>query len=366
MDNPLTENLCPRCKRSLSGSAPAHYARSLVHGSKAGAGKGWFGIGKISVIAGLSGSGKSYWTYQLLEDVRQGQDFCGHKTNRSEYLVLLRDRSFEDAAETWMQQFGLSGDYKDLEFRHPEQYAVFSSRFSELSEEEKESSPDLVIEKYAQLHPEIRVVCVEGLDLWVPSKMMDPDKVEKALRGLQNVAKGRNIAILFTLGSPKTKGQDSYAGRDNLYGSTLTGRMSDTVVIASKHKKDDEGSPRVFDVLLRKAKSERFYFYWGEDDIFARVPEPGTAGGGRLPGETDAYAQLTAIAQKHVKRGRPVVYTTLGASWGYSDNTFDKWRKWAASPGVDLLRKVGNNYFLNASNLPGIGPSASDDAVAIF
>lgn len=357
----LTAPLCERCGRSVSAPPLPQNIGSVVHGLKAGAGKGWFGFGKISVIAGLSGSGKSYWLCQLLEDVRAGRDFCGHKTTQADYLVLLRDRSLEDAAETWMQQFGLTGEYKDFALTYPEEYAVFFSRFVELPREKKISPPASVIDEYARLHPEIRILAIEGMDLWVPSKMIDPDLVESALGGVQDVAKKRNLALICSFGSAKSKGTEVYSGRDNIYGSTLTGRMADSVVIVSRTQREENDSTRMLDVLLRKAKSERFYFCWGEDDIFAEVPEPGShARQARLPGESDTFARLLTIAQKHFKPGEPIVHSKLGESWGCHPNWFNKWRQWAVKPDVRRLIKNGNNYVLNAEFLPGFEPPSDD------
>jgi len=364
--HPLAEQICGRCQRSLVTPAPERATGAVVHGLKVGPGKGWFGFGKISMLAGLSGSGKSYWIYQLLDDVRNGRNFLGHKTTQCEYLVLLRDRSLEDAGETWMQQFGLSAEYKDFESKFPPEFAEFSAHFLELTEAEKNTPAADVIDKYSRLHPEVRVVAVEGLDLWVPSKMIDPDKTELALRQLQSVAKKQGVAIIGTLGSPKVKGQDVYVGRDNLYGSTITGRMSDTVVIINKHNRADDASVRVFDVLLRKNKAEKFYFDWADGDIFQRVPEPGTVGAAngaeRLPGETDAYRELWEITIRHFKPGQAVKYETLGASWVYGENTFKKFRQWAARSEINRLVQKGVNYYVNAVFLPGAEPDAAEDA----
>lgn len=347
---------CDRCKRSLATPPATHGAGCVVHGLEAGAGKGWFSFGKVSIIAGSSGSGKSYWLCQLLDDVRRGQSFCGHRTTKSEYLVLLRDRSLQDAAETWMQQFGLLGEWENFwrGFRetYPTEHAEFSSHFIELTDEEKTGVPATVIDKYARLHPDIRIFAIEGLDLWVPSKMLDPDKVEASLRGLQNVAKRYGLALIGTLGSPKVKGAESYIGRDTLFGSTITGRMSDTVVTVNKYKREDHNSARVYDVLLRKAKSERFYFDWDDDGIFAAIAEPGTASGDRrFPGETRAYRKLADIAQRHIKPGEAIMYSKLGPSWGCHENTFNKWRQWALGR---FLVQHGEHYFLDAALLPGV------------
>lgn len=365
--NPPDEQICGRCQRSLVTPAAERTTGCVVHGLKAGPGKGWFGFGKISMIAGLSGSGKSYWLYDVLDDVRHGKDFLRHKITQCDYLVLLRDRTLEDAGETWMQQFGLIAEYKDFERKFPTEYAGFSAHFLELTEAEKNTTAADVIDKYARLHPEVRVIAVEGLDLWVPSKMIDPDKTELALRQLQNVAKKRGIAIIGTLGSPKVKGQDAYVGRDNLYGSTITGRMSDTVVVINKHDRADDASVRLFDVLLRKAKAERFYFDW-VDDAFQEVPEPGTANGaGRLPGETDAYVQFWDITRKHFKPGVPVTFYPLGPSWVYGETTFKKFRQWASGKEVGRLIQNGGNYYVNAAYLPGGEPdSLEDDSSLVF
>lgn len=348
-------HICERCKRSLEAAANFSGEEYVIQ-SREGDGEGWFSFGAINVIAGSSGSGKSYWLDEMLEAVRNGRDFCGHRTTRSEYLVLLRDRSLKDAGTTWKKQLGISGRFREMAGNHPAEWEVFTRCFQELSTAEKRAPVAEIIDKYARLHPDVRVISVEGLDLWVPSKMMDPDKTEAALQELQTVAQRHRIALIGTLGSPKVKGIDAYVGRDNLYGSTITGRMSDTVVVVNKKTRDDELSVRVLDVLLRHTKREKFYFNWNDEGRLVPVPEP-VATESRLA-ETDTHKRLREIAQKHFKPGEPVIYSKLGASWGYSENTFNTWRQSAA--GSFLIGKKtpkGTAYYLNAEYLPGCEPA---------
>jgi AAA domain len=203
---------------------------------------GWFPLGNPSLVGGSSGSGKTTFMLDLCVTQQMGRPFYGHGTLGRPYLVLMMDRG-KEAHERTMRRLGFS----------PEQVPI---KFLKAAVDGEASQQ--IIEMVEQTIPMPELVFIEGMDMLVS----DPNSLEIVMpfmHEIQQIATHFHIAIVGSVGAPKTKPKDGYAAkRDTIFGSAVWSRMSETIVTLQFPNGDDTAERRVISVLPRNAKAERF------------------------------------------------------------------------------------------------------------
>jgi hypothetical protein len=90
----------------------------------------------------------------------------------------------------------------------------------------------------------------------------DPNSLEVVmpfLHEIQLIAEHFHVAIVGSVGAPKSKPKEGYAAkRDTIFGSAVWSRMAETVVTMQYPNGDDTENRRVVSVLLRNAPAEKF------------------------------------------------------------------------------------------------------------
>jgi hypothetical protein len=290
--------------------------------------EGWFPRGELSIVGGVSGSGKTYWTMVLLEKVRRGSEVWGHTTTARDYRVLMNDRGPKAMRRT-LDKLGLSAEAK--------------ARIIRLTSAQQVRDPAEVLEAAIEANPGAEIWFIEGLDMWV-KESMKMNILAPILDALQRLAARRNIAIIASVGSSKEKtaeGKETerYHGRDVLFGSVVWGRKAETIVLISKTDPDNENCPRQYSVLVRNGWGERFWmdFHDGELHMVAQ-PEPKERKYSGPPSRS-SLVRLNVIA--HFKAGERITYSPgLGAS----SNTYYKCLKEMTAEGKVEKRADGNFY----------------------
>lgn len=208
-----------------------------------GQGDGWFPLGDISLVGGASGTGKTTWIFQLLHYQKQGQEVLGHRTFSRLFHVLAYDRGRNAFTRTMRRLNLLNSDIPTTALP-----LAFGT-----------DAVQNIINEIEKLNPKPGIVFLEGLDMLID----DANKksvVSPFMRQLQETAAHFHVALIGSVGAPKTKrGEDYAAKRDKISGSEAWGRNCETVCVLEFSEEDDGTAPqRELTVLPRNAQAEKF------------------------------------------------------------------------------------------------------------
>lgn len=222
---------------------------------------GWFPLGSVSMVAGLSGTNKSTLMIQLLNSQRAGLEFWGHTTNRRPYLIVMADRGRKSHTRT-MRRMGLAPDGLPIKFI-PIQTGT--------------AGLQNIVDKIEEMTPLPQIVFVEGADMLVD----DCNKkqiVATFMNNLRKIAEQYNIAVIVSVGAPKSKiGEGYIEKRSQVAGTEAWGRLSETIMVLQYSAGNDMKLERELSVLPRNAAPEGFALIFD---------------GGRLRLRTDADVQI--------------------------------------------------------------------------
>jgi CHC2 zinc finger/Toprim-like len=204
---------------------------------------GWFPLGDISLIGGASGTGKTTWIFESLHKQKQGYPVLGHRTFGFSFYVLAYDRGRNAFTRTMRRLKLQPTDIPTTSL--PLAFGI--------------SAVQGIINKIESLNPIPQIIFIEGLDMLLDDTNRK-SIVSPFMRQLQEVAAHFHIALIGSVGAPKTKrGEDYAAKRDKLSGSEAWGRNCETVIILEFSDEDDGTAPRrELTVLPRNASAEKF------------------------------------------------------------------------------------------------------------
>jgi hypothetical protein len=204
---------------------------------------GWFPLGDISLIGGASGTGKTTWIFEMLHKQKQKYEVLGHRTFGRMFQVLAYDRG-RNAFTRTMRRLNLM----------PSDIPTTALPLAFGTE-----AVQAIINEIEKMTPIPNVIFIEGLDMLLD----DANKksvVSPFMRQLQETAAHFHIALVCSVGAPKTKrGEDYAAKRDKLSGSEAWGRNCETVCVLEFSEEDDGTAPqRELTILPRNAPAEKF------------------------------------------------------------------------------------------------------------
>jgi len=209
----------------------------------AGQDDGWFPLGDISLIGGASGTGKTTWIFEMLHKQKQGYPVLEHRTFGRVFQVLAYDRGRNAFTRTMRRLNLLPSDIPTTALP-----LAFGTE-----------AVQTIINEIEKMNPIPSVIFIEGLDMLID----DANKksvVSPFMRQLQETAAHFHIALICSVGAPKTKrGEDYAAKRDKLSGSEAWGRNCETVCVLEFAEEDDGTTPqRALTILPRNAPAEKF------------------------------------------------------------------------------------------------------------
>lgn len=223
--------------------------------------EGWFPVGEISLISGSSGTGKTTWLLQVLDKISRGESIFGHNTTPRNYRVILHDRSLPSLRRT-LKRMHLSYDIQKNVIR--------------LDHTEQVIEPAVIVTRKLDENKDAQIVCVEGLDMWIPEgKSGDITVVSRTIDSLQRIAEERRIAIIGTLGCPKLRKHEQYEmQRDAIFGSVAWGRKVETIVYLELSNKKNSNSPRRCYVMPRNGPTEEYLLVFDNGQLVeSQMPE---------------------------------------------------------------------------------------------
>lgn len=211
---------------------------------------GWFGRGRVHLVNGSSGAGKTTLMVDLLHRQRTAEMYLGHLGAGLSSLILFADRGDLSNQET-LARMGLLDANLNIGY-----LPITSSGWESINE---------ILEKIESQETIPAVVFIEGGDMLVE----DATKaifVTPFMRALQMIAAHYHIAIILSVGSSKSRPKEEYANRrDRSFGSEKWARMSDTILaLSTPPGGDDTDTRRVLDVLHRNARAEKFDLAFSE------------------------------------------------------------------------------------------------------
>jgi hypothetical protein len=218
---------------------------------------GWFPLGSPSLIGGASGSAKTTWMMQLLLSQRNGEMVLGHATCRRPFLVLMADRG-EASHKRTMRRMGLENENIPIRFFTPGTGVAILQ---------------VIVDLIEGTSPLPQVVFIEGADFLVEDGNNKHD-VTPFMCALQKIATRYHLAVICSVGSPKSKaGQGYIAKRDNISGTEAWARMAETVALLQYPKGEDTASERDLTVLPRNAASESFAMIFKQGRLLLQTEE---------------------------------------------------------------------------------------------
>lgn len=267
---------------------------------------GWLPRGAISMIGGSSGAGKTTLMVDLLARQALGETVLGHEGARLPYLILFADRGGFQNAETF-KRMRLDPD----RVPHGHLRPVFGVEAAARICQAVEAQPLLPA-----------VVFIEGADTLVE----DPNRVAMVtafLSALQKIAEHYHIAIVLSVGAPKTKPNEQYAlRRDRLYGSQMWPRMSATIILVSQIP---ESGIREVHVEHRNAPSEDFEMEFQNGRMVQRTTPSATIDPLR------AWVEARRDGEEWFTRAEAVTAMEVAGAGMKRTAVHDRIKKWTAA-----------------------------------
>jgi hypothetical protein len=211
---------------------------------------GWFSLGRVHLIGGSSGTGKTTLISKVLYRQERGEIVFGHQGLRRRSLVLFADRGSLSNKETLMR---LRIDPDDLTMDYISDGVIGLDAVQEII---------TLIEG----HDVPEVVFIEAADALVEDQNK-PQCVLPFMKGLQRVAEHFHCAIILSVGAPKTRNGDKHgAQRDRIIGSEKWGRLAECVLtlefVSGGNGTENE---RILTVQHRNAPAEAFMLQYAHD-----------------------------------------------------------------------------------------------------
>lgn len=212
----------------------------------------------VSVVGGPSGAGKTTWIIQFFLAWAKGYKVFGRTVCPKKFQFVTFDRR-KGSLRRSLRRMRLSENIFPRKPMSPPDGTPLKQ----------------VIEKLWKNDPtskDVRVFVVEGIDMNIP-KFGDAGDIKKYLAELQAFCEQHTLWIIGTMGSPKAKPGEQYAApRERLLGTTVWGRMIETIVFIQPQEAEDPDTIRELHLLPRDGKSEKYEFQF-EGGRLVQAPE---------------------------------------------------------------------------------------------
>lgn len=246
---------------------------------------GWFPRGRVSIVGGSSGVGKTTFVVDLLHRQCKRKAVLGHEGTASKFLVLFADRTHLSNKET-LERMGFE-DSDEIPI------AYMPVTWDEAAVNQIRGKVEGYIEAYG--YPP-GAVFVEGADALV-SDANKAQVVAPFMAGIQKIAEWYHIAVILSCGAPKQKPKDQYAQtRDRVFGSQMWPRMAEDIVVISH---DSESDNRHLVIEHRNARREKFTLKF-EGGLLVHTPDLVTPEGVEETKKavTDSQAEMIEVLEK--------------------------------------------------------------------
>ena len=187
-------------------------------------------VRQLHLYAGPSGAGKTTLLLQMLEAIQRVEPFFGRATHPVPFVYVSCERNKEGTDSTFAR------------------CAISTASFP-IIDGIGFKSPDAIIKKVMELHPNTRLIVIEGIAMLTDDRMRDSDygAVGRWLRKIVAECYTRDITVIGTVHSPKMKEKERYENpRQRVHGSVAWAAVCDTIILVEPSK----DSPLVRDVHI--------------------------------------------------------------------------------------------------------------------
>lgn len=295
---------------------------------------GWFPRGRVSLIGGSSGVGKTTLVVDLLNKQRGGDPYLGHPGAALDFLVLFADRTTLSNVET-LTRMGLDRSQIPI-------------AYMPVCWDNAAANQILTHIEDNQIPP---AVFIEGADALV-SDANKTQVVAPFLTAMQKIAEWYHIALVLSVGAPKQKPKEGYKlTRDQIFGSQIWGRMAEDVLILAF---DGEEEGRVLTVAHRNAKKESYHLEFGQSGLLVeRAPLAVLAGVKETKAQLKSgkFLELQAFLES---QGEGTIVPSLSELQYYgSKNTVAEYLKELSNPLNPWVRKEDNRWVVARKQTKG-------------
>lgn len=199
---------------------------------------------RVHLVAGASGSGKTTWLMQIIEQWRQALPIYGYESIPCPFTLLSYDRDHDDFFDTC------------------ERLKIDPSSYNFVAPSSVESKISLL--DYLRIlqtkQPETRLYIVEALGVKTPQgKINDQSIVGPWLREVQEFCKKNEVTIIGTVHAAKTKERDRYKEpRARIAGCAAWAGYTSTIVVIEEKEADGESELRELLILPRNARKHKY------------------------------------------------------------------------------------------------------------
>ncbi len=243
---------------------------------------GWLPYGRVCLVGGASGAGKTTLVYQVIRELRRGHKVFDRETHPCEFAIVGYDRGYDDMVETCRN---MRINTEELPFFD----VVGAARQLSVAKMLEALKVDAQ-NTYGGKYRNVKLFVVEGLDMKVPNgKIGDPTVVADYLQDIEEVARKYDFAVLGVLGCPKMKPDDRYAeSRDLLFGSVSWGRKSHTIFVLMPPDPTNPNGPGRKLLIMSRVKQPEIHFLKFENGRLRKASEGGI-GAGQSEAEERAF-----------------------------------------------------------------------------
>lgn len=189
-------------------------------------------LGKLTVLAGDPGVGKSYVTLAITAAVTRGVPLPGDKGQPEPGRVLIASYE-DDAADTLRPRADLLG--VDLDLCH-----VLQGVQDTADGRVRPFGPlDVwVLSEYVGEHPDLRLLVIDPVAAWIGADVdtYRDNEVRASLEGLRRLAAERDLAVLVVMHMRKSGASNALA---RLSGSGAYGQLVRSALLAGRDPDDD-------------------------------------------------------------------------------------------------------------------------------
>jgi hypothetical protein len=256
-------------------------------------------LGRIHILAGASGTGKTRWLFQLIDAMAKGEDFMGYKTQWHPMVYCAFDRQVDEQEET-MRAVGLDPGIVPHEWL----------RVPDLPRDQgqKDRRLEEIVRGLINKYPATKIFIFDALYILAAHGQMNNYVImAEWLQRIGEMCREQGITVIGVVHSSKQrKGNEITDPRYAAQGSVATGGFTSCQVVAESPSTEDP-EKRLIHIYPRNAPQATFPLVMNNKGIL--VPDLGDEDskiyfletrvfGGLKEGKLIAFAEIWEACRK--------------------------------------------------------------------
>ena len=205
-------------------------------------------LGKVHIIGGASGAGKTTLTFQLLKAMNEGGEFFGLPTANHPLVYVTLDRDREETTGT-MKRVGLD----------PALVPFIEARVT-LSKEniQIDDRMELLLNSVLERYPAAKIIIIDGIVMLAPHGQINNYLyMAEWLQRAREYCKVRGVTILGIAHTSKARqGEEILDPRQKILGSVAGAGFTSCMLLVDKYKPEDADIKRRLYILPRNSADQ--------------------------------------------------------------------------------------------------------------